>query len=276
MVKVITHPVTGRTFKLGRRKPPQLPRRRLFLRNYLSNALPAPPASVSYSEKAAACLEQVLCNDTLGDCTAAGAFHIVGTVLGNAGTPVTWTDDEVIAFYSASTGYVPGKEATDQGGDEVTVLNYWRDYGLLADGSHKSAGHLVVDATNTTEVQAAIWLFENVYFGISLPDAWINPMPEGSGFTWDVAGPAIENNGHCFVGIGYDSIGPDVDTWGMLGKVTWDAVSAYCVNAKGGELHTVLSPDLIAKGAVKAPTGFDWNQLVADFDSMGGDLTAAA
>ena len=194
-VKTIVHPVTGRSFKLGRRRP--LTRGpRIELRRYLSAALPAAPASIDYSAKPAAFLSQILGNDALGDCTAAGAFHIGGTLLANAGQPIPFTDADVIKFYSATTGYVPGDEATDQGGDEQQVLAYWRATGLLP-GQHQISGWVAVDGTNQAEVEAALWLFENLYFGIELPEAWVNPMPSASGFTWGIAGGADPDNGHC-------------------------------------------------------------------------------
>ena len=47
------------------------------------------------------------------------------------------------------------------------------------------------------------------------------------GFVWDVAGPANPDNGHCFVGVGYTDIGVVIDSWGMLGTITWAAIAAY-------------------------------------------------
>ena len=116
---------------------------------------------------------------------------------------------------------------------------------------------------------------ENVYFGVELPDEWISPMPSSSGFVWDLAGAPDQNNGHCFVGVGYTAQGVQIDTWGMIGTITWAAIAKYATTAGEGELYTVLGPDGIAKATKKAPNGFDWSQLVADFDSMGGNVRAA-
>ena len=113
-MKVLTHPITGQQFKLGRRQPVARGPR-LALRNYLTRNLPTPPEAYDYSASAKACLSQIYKNDILGDCTAAGAFHIAGTMLANADQPVPFTDDDVVAFYSAVSGYVPGDETTDNG-----------------------------------------------------------------------------------------------------------------------------------------------------------------
>ncbi len=265
-VKSIIHPVTGQSFKLGRRRP--IARgSRLKLRNYLLKNFPIAPAAVDYSVKPAAFLAEILGNDTLGDCTAAGAFHIGGTLLANAGAAIPFSQADAIKFYSATTGYMPGDESTDQGGDETDVLNYWQSTGLLPN-AHKITGWVAVDGTNEDEVKAALWLFENLYFGVELPDAWVNPMPGSSGFVWNVAGNADPENGHCFAGVAYDELGVQIDTWGMIGTITWPAIAEYCSTALQGELYAVLGPDAIDKATAKAPNGFDTSQLLADLDSM--------
>src|SRR5580658_6278069 len=181
-VKTIEHPVTKRTFRLGRKRPvARCPR--LSLSNYLTRKLPAPPAELSYTKPAAAALAEVYENDTLGDCVIAGMAHVVGVLTGNAGgPPFLYTNQQIIGLYSAIGGYVPGDPATDQGCDEQTALNYWENHGAPAGSTHKIAGWLSVDGSDPTEVRTALWLFENLYFGMELPDAWISPMPSSSGF----------------------------------------------------------------------------------------------
>ncbi len=99
-------------------------------------------------------------------------------------------------------------------------------------------------------------------------------MPSASGFVWDVAGDPDPQNGHCVVGVGYTAAGITIDTRGMTGLMTNAAVAKYPTQASGGELYTVVSMDAIGKATEKAPSGFDWSQLVADFDSMGGNVSA--
>src|SRR5579862_9219459 len=183
-VKTIQHPDEKRTFKLGRKRPvARCPR--MSLRNYLTRGIPAPPATCDYSAKAASALSKVYKNDTLGDCVIAGIAHVVGVLTGNTGAkPFIYTDQQIITLYSAIGGYVPGDAATDQGCDEQTALNYWENNGAPA-GPHKIAGWLSVNGADPVEVRTALWLFENLYFGMELPDHWISPMPSASGFTWD-------------------------------------------------------------------------------------------
>ena len=78
---------------------------------------------------------------------------------------------------------------------------------------HHIAGWLAVDGANREEVRQAVYLGENLVFGVSLPDAWITPFPSESGFTWGVAGAADQNNGHCFLGCGSSATGIRIVPW---------------------------------------------------------------
>jgi hypothetical protein len=211
-------------------------------------------------------------NDTLGDCVIAGTAHLRGVTSANAGVPcATFSDAQIVALYSAIGGYQPGNPATDQGCDEMTALQYLASTGY-PDGVVLSA-FASVDATSVQQVQTAIWLFENVIFGMELPDAWVQSMPSTSGFTWDVAGPPVPENGHCVLGVGYTAQGVIISTWGMLGLVTWAAVAKYATPTAGGELHVALSPDSVSRATQRAPDGFDLPTLQADIASLPGAAT---
>jgi len=273
VIKTFVHPVTGQTLKLGRKRP-KVRYPRLSLRNYLMLALPSPPDAVDYSASAEQALSQMYDNDTLGDCVIAAMAHLAGVFAGNAGATLLFTDPEIVALYSAIGGYVPGDPSTDDGCDVQTALTYWQNNGLLSDASHKIAGWLAVDPSNVEEIKTAIWLFENLVFGVELPDAWTSDMPSASGFEWDVAGDPDPAQGHCFAGVGYSLDAVTIDTWGMEGAITLPAIAKYAASSANGELYVVLSADSISKAKAKAPNGFDWSQLVADFDSMGGRVSA--
>lgn len=286
MLPVITHPVTGRTFKLGRKRPiARGPRFRL--RNYLKLSLPSPPLQTDYAKNSLSVLENIYGNDVEGDCVIAGMGHIAANLTGNAtsGTsPLVLSLEQINKLYSAIGGYDPsqtdaqGNNPTDNGCNEVDALNYWQNNGLLPGevAEHKIAGWMAVNALDPNEVRIALWLFENLMFGIELPDAWVSNIPSKSGFIWDVAGDADSDNGHCVVGVDYNAQGVVIDSWGMTGLLTNAAIAKYCVQQNGGELYTVLSLDAISKATSKAPSGFDWSQLVADFDSMSGGIKTNA
>jgi hypothetical protein len=271
-IKTITQPTSGKTFKLGRRTPVARGPR-LSLKRYLSRALPSPPAEWDYTAPVSGVLGNIYLNDQLGDCVIAGMAHLesVFTASGT-GTPVVFTDDQIIAAYSAIGGYVPGDPSTDNGCDEVTALNYWEQTGFEG---HKIAGYLAVDATDKDECAVAAWLFESLLFGVNLPDRWVDPMPASGGFTWGVAGAPNPKNGHCFISAkGNIAEGVSIDTWGMSGLVTWAAVAAYASHVAGGDLFTVLTPEIVSRAIGNAPNGFNWGQLLADFDAIGGKVAA--
>lgn len=270
MSDVFSASPTGLQFKLGRRRP--VGRGRAFrLGNYLKLSLPTPPAIVDYSAKALAGLSQIYANDVLGDCTAAGPFHIADVLNANAGDyGESFTTADVINFYSATCGYIPGDAATDNGGDEETVLNYWQNNGLVK-GRAPIAGWMRVNGLHPIEYRTAIYKFENLMFGCELPDEWIDPFPSAGGFVWDSAGPPNPDNGHCFIACGYKPGFVQICSWGLLGWISDAAIAKYATSAGSGELYTVLSRDSL-DSLGKSPLGFDWSQLVADFDSMGGTV----
>ncbi len=182
--------------------------------------------------------------------------HVVGVLTGNAGAkPFLYSNKQIITLYSAIGGYVPGKPSTDQGCDEQTALNYWENNGAPV-GSHKIAGWLAVNGTDAAEVRTALWLFENLYFGMELPDKWITPFPSASGFIWDAAGPPNPSNGHCVVGVGYSAQGVIIDSWGMTGLITDAAIAKYATTAGNRRLYTVVSQDGLNKATSKSPGRF--------------------
>ena len=266
IVSVVNQP-TGLTLKLGRNVP-RVIHPHLHLRNYLLKSLPSPPAAVDYSGPAKAWLANVLLNDQLGDCLDAASFHVGGTLLANAGEPIPFTTSDVSAFYSGSAGYVPGNASTDQGGTWQATLAYWQSNGLTPQ-QHQIEGYAGVDATDPEEVQTAVWLFENVDIGMSLPKEWVAMMQTlQNGFVWDVAGDPDPENGHAVCSVTSDESGLTIDSWGIIGKMTWPAVAKYCIPANQGEMYTVFSRDAINSAMGVAPSGFDFTALQADLHML--------
>ncbi len=269
--KLVFAPHLKSNVRLGGVKAPTT-EAKMKLKDYLvaGVTLPTPPTSQSWTAAAQAALVQMYLNNSLGDCVIAGGYHDIGVWTGNAGDIFVASSAQITADYSAIGGYVPGQPSTDNGCDEQTALTYWTSHGF-ADGS-KLAGWLAVDATNQQEMELALYLFENLFFGMALPDAWISPFPSTNGFIWDVAGNPDPNNGHCVIGCGYTTGGVTIDSWGLLGTLTWKAAAKYAVLANGGELYVLLSPDQIAKGQTLAPNGFNWTQLITDLNAMGANI----
>jgi hypothetical protein len=268
--RVVTCQSSGRQFNVGGRQRPIRPiHPRMKLARFVTNqaALPTPPDSGDYSQKALAALGQMYLNDQEGDCVIAGGYHVLGTVTGNAtGSPFIASPTEINADYGAIGNYVPGDPSTDNGCDEGTAITFWEDHGF-ADGS-KLSGAVQLDATNQAEVTLAMWLFENVFYGMELPDGWIQPSFPAPGATWDVAGDPNPDNGHCVMGCIWtpDKIG--IFTWGELVWLTRAASAQYAVPTAGGQLYALVSPEVIGPGQTKAPNGFDWPTLQAELASL--------
>jgi hypothetical protein len=268
-VKSVTNPVTGQQFKLGRKRP-TTPHGRPYMREMLrEKVLPniKAPTVTAYSPKAAASLHNIYGNDVLGDCVIAGGFHVRGIASFNSGKGVLFSQDDVIKDYGAIGGYDPsqtqpdGSNPTDQGCDENTALSYWQKTGF-PDGV-KLVGSIAVDPTNIEEVRLAMYLFENLYFGVELPDAWVNPMPASRNFVWRKEGAPDQNNGHCFIACDLSPDGVKIDTWGMTGWLTNDALAYYASADQGGQLFALLTPDIVSRVTQKSPAGFNIATLSA-------------
>ena len=278
-MKTVFAPHIGRHVKFGR-KPRDPGGVRLHLSDFISHAaLPPIPATFSYAAKAAVPLADIYGNDTMGDCVIAAGEHLAAVATGNAtGIPYHCTKAQIVAAYQAVGGYVPGDESTDNGCNEQTYFDYLRTHGF-SDGT-KLIAAISVNASSFSDVLAAAYLFENLFFGVALPDAWVAPFPAGPGFTWGVNGNADPNNGHAFLGIGGTASGPgagiDIDTWGLLGKITPGAIAAYAGPAGGGGLYTLLTPDILIKAVGKAPNGLAWDELIKAFDTLGGTVPVPA
>jgi hypothetical protein len=283
----------GLTFRVGDRHRPKQTRAshpHLFRSLGKYGALPTAPEAFDYTTAATVALSMILANGPdptapaqvaasgLGDCTSAGAAHIIDAATADAGSPAVITADQAVAFYSLSTGYQLGNENTDQGGDEVTVCQAWQQKGYLPDGSHKIAGWGALSDAEVADqnfVRNVAWLFP-LYFGIELADDWL--QISGNGFVWDVAGGEKPNpsNGHCVVGLGANAQGIIIDSWGFIGTLTWAAIAQFCTEAAGGNVFAILTPDLINKATQKAPEGFDFVTLTADLDGdVAGNAPAA-
>lgn len=252
--------------KLGRFRPTR-PHRLRLTPHLRTLELPDLPPSCDYSTAALDVLSDVLCNDELGCCVVSGIYHVLGMLTANAGAEFHATPEQIVADYSAIGGYNPADPNTDQGLDESTALSYWTTTGL-ADGT-RLTGWVALDATNGDEIRAACYLFENLYLGIELPSSYVSPFPSSNGYDWADGAP-VPSNGHCVMGTGYNALGVQIDSWGLLGTLEWAAIADLCLPANGGAIYAIVTPDQLAKGQDKAPNGVAWDALVAEFELLGG------
>jgi hypothetical protein len=219
--------------------------RTLRLATLLTTALPAAPPARDWSAALPTALGMMR-NDACGDCTCAGAAHLVQTWTANNGGEVTISDDDVVAAYSKITGYTPSDPTSDKGAVLLDVLNAWRQAGI---GGHKIGAYAIVDHTNVAEVKLALDLFGGLYTGAMLPQS----AESAVGSTWSAV--ALDDagswGGHCMAVAAYDADGITYLTWGARQRATWDWWSAYC-----DEAYAIIADDWVT-GAKPAPSGFD-------------------
>lgn len=253
--------------KLG--KHAARPDKRTLRFSKYAKKLDAPPASVDWTGKVPSW--PMLANDQLGDCTCAGAGHMVECWLANVGVQFTPTDAQTIAMYEAVGGYVPGNESTDNGANELDVLNYWRQTGFA---NHKIAAFAAVNPQNETEVKQAINLFGGVYIGLAMPLAW-----QGSE-VWDAPASGLlarlyraafgdsdwtpgSWGGHAVPVLSYDETEYTPITWGSAAyRITKAGFSTFC-----DECYAIVTQDFIAANG-HDPQGFDVNALLADLKQV--------
>ena len=245
--------------KLGKQPARHDPRTLLFA-SYTTPALPAPPASLDLTTSVKAPWG-MMDNAQVGDCTCAAAGHLLMEWSANAQTKMfTPSDAQIIAAYSAITGYNPKTGANDNGAVELDVLNYWRKTGIAR---HKIGAFVALEPSNHTHVMDAVYIFEGCYIGLQLPisaqgqQIWAVP-PQGT------SGPGAPGSwgGHAVPVVGYDARGLTVVTWGQLLRMTWPFWEAYC-----DEAYAIISNDYLDKSK-KTPSGFDLAALQADLKSL--------
>ena len=239
--------------KTGKLAPKPNPRT-LKLARYLTGQLPLSVAKVYREYKTPDAAKQMFGNDTIGDCTCAGIANLLILWTCHTGQVVIPTRDQVIAMYSAITGY-DGTDATDNGAAMTDVLQYMQTTGLAG---HKILAWAQIDHTNPEHRRLGVQLFGATYVGVQLPisaqDQFSNNEPWHS-----VPGDFVEG-GHAIIHPGYGSEGGDYVTWAK-----WDQKAATeWEEAWIDEEYVVITEDWLDKVTKKTPGGLDLATLQAD------------
>ena len=203
----------------------------------------------------------MLRNDSLSDCTIAGPMHV--SMLWNkiAGNSVVFTDLDATDDYSAACGYVPGDPSTDNGGDMVSVAEYWRNVGMRdsTDTRHKIAAYLQIDVGNLAHVYAAAYLFGAVGLGVKLPQSAEAQFDVGEPWTVVPNDEAIDY--HYVPLVGRTAQYSQVVTWGKLQDVSTPWLAAYLTEA----VAVISLEDMINQ---KSPEGFAYADLANDLAAL--------
>jgi hypothetical protein len=254
--------VDPRKLKMGKSVARHDPRT-LLLASYVTRSLPTPPASFDLTDKVHAW--GMMDNDQIGDCTCAAAGHLIMEWTANAGKKmITPSDKQIVAAYSAITGYNPVSGANDNGANELDVLNYWRQTGIAG---HKLEAYMALEPSNHSHIMDSVYIFEGCYIGVQLPISAQAQTQNHQPWSVPPGGPTGDGKpgswgGHAVPVVAYDPRGVTVVTWGALQMMTWAFWEAYC-----DEAYAILSMDYL-NGKKKAPQGFSMQELQADLADL--------
>ena len=216
--------------------------RDLRLAQYLDTAtLPSLPPTFGHDDLVTSW--GMLGNDRYGDCVWAGAGHEheLWTRESKTHADATFTDANVLAAYSAVTGFTPTDPSTDRGTDMRAAANYRRTHGIVdtAGHTHKIGAYVALGIGNLTHLDYAIYLFSAAGIGIQFPVSAMDQFRQG--VPWDyVPGSKIEG-GHYIVGTRKRPDGLyDVITWGKVQPATPRFLTHYM-----DEGLTYLAPEML-------------------------------
>ncbi len=254
--------VDPQKLKLGKQVARHDPRT-LLLASYTTTALPTPPASFDLTSKVTSW--GMMENEQIGDCTCAAAGHLIMEWTANAGKKmVTLSDKQIVAAYSAITGYNPTTGANDNGAVEIDVLNYWRQTGIA---HHKIGAYVALEPSNHNHIMDSVYIFEGCYIGMQLPISAQAQVQNHQPWSVPPGGPTGDGKpgswgGHAVPVVAYDSRGVTVVTWGALQMMTWSFWEAYC-----DEAYAILSHDYLM-GKKTTAQGFSLQQLQEDLSDL--------
>lgn len=244
--------------KLGAH-PPIFPASRPMLTSQRMMARQAPPKLIRDHVDPGA---QMDANDSLGICTAAGMANAARAQAAIANYKLAIPTARTIAFYSQSTGYVPGNAATDEGGVEVDVLtNAARDGFDIGEQTRLFPVWGSIDHGDLNGMCMVATVIGPVYAGFALA------LADQAGGVWDTGTPASQGDPtpgswgyHCalpfwsYTGMESTDV-VEILTWGMRQKAT-----VRWVLSRITEAHGLGYRQLIKANAL----GLDWGAWQAD------------
>lgn len=204
-------------------------------------------------------------NDAAGDCTLAEVDHTTKATEVAAGNPeVQSTAAEVLAAYTAVTGYDPDDPSTDRGAVMQDVRAWWRKHGATLGGqSHRIALFAELDHRNLTLVRWAVAQFGPVGVGFSFPDSAMDQFNAGE--PWTVVPGPEPTEGHAVSLVGYDPQWAYVLTWGRVQRMAWPFWVRYV-----DEAWTQLSQEWVSRATGQDPLAGTLHDLGEQFHAVTG------
>lgn len=238
------------------------------LRMMNRHPLPPIPVAVDYSTGSGRLADNLgmMCNDRLGCCTSAAAYHArqVWTDFAQ-GAVDTETDALVVQFYSECSGYNPAHPETDQGANEQDVLNHWLNVGQPIgnpDGRDRLIAFVELDPRNMNDVRRAIWECGGVYIGFEVPAPLMADGEPPLVWDWD-RGEDIDG-GHAVYAVGYNV------SDGTITVISWG--KRYCMTRRMwlgyvDEVYALVANPWIEKTG-RTPLGMSVEDLSAQVNSL--------
>ena len=198
----------------------------------------------------------ILGNHTCGDCVWATQAHLLQAMQrGVKRSESRFSDDSVIADYSAATGYVPGDDSTDHGTLMADAATYWRKTGIAdANGKRNQITAYVDVRLGIDELMQAAFDFGGIAIGVQLPASAMQQFTDGKPFTYDRRSKIL--GGHAIALVGRNSHGDAV-------LATWDGITAASMTwleAYMDEAVAYINLDYLDARGVN-PRGFDRTEL---------------
>jgi hypothetical protein len=240
--------------KLGRLAPkPHL--KTLLLSRYLLPDLPPAPEKVYREYKVPADTWGMYGNDSIGDCTCASKAHTMMMMTAHTGKMFVPDPADIIAAYSAISGYDPATGANDNGCAMTDVLAYWQTTGIAG---HKILAWAAVDPSNVDMIHQAIYIFGAVDVGVNLPQSAMDQFQAGQ--PWDVvADDGGILGGHDVPYYGYGSEGETCVTWAKTQQSGRPWGAKYIEEA-----YVVITEDWLNQADGLAPNSLNLDALKQD------------
>lgn len=244
---------------LGWVKAPRDPRNLTFAQ-FTTPELPAPPPKVNWMSRVPGW--PLYGNNRIGNCEVCACAHAVQAFTAyGAGREVIIPEPDVIAAYSAITGYNPATGQPDPGITSLDMLGHWRKNGV---GGHRITAYVEVDVRDRDEVKSALSVGGALLVGADMP------LSAGDQFKasrkWTVQrgtrGRAGSWGGHALHIGAYGGRGLTCTTWGTTQELTWGWWDRYVVEA-----FVPISTEWFNQ-AGQSPTGLDINALLADLQRI--------
>jgi hypothetical protein len=174
----------------------------------------------------------MMANDVLSDCTCAAFYHAIQLWSSLTSTEDTEPDSNVIALYSAVTGYNPADPSTDNGANMQDVLTYLYNTGAPVGIGlrNKIQAFVEIDPTNIQDLQRTIYDSGVAYIGVNLPTSAMS-----GNSIWDIGGDQTIEGGHCISLVGYDTNAHTFKliSWGQFYTATEAFINKFCEEAYG-------------------------------------------